>query len=87
MYAGVALPNRIFVGAATAQAIHNKYVLEKAGSLAMKGSEQPIQAYALSFMKTAPFIPPDKNSDMPAAFKAIAEKLKSLGKMKLWCDT
>jgi class 3 adenylate cyclase len=75
-----ALPNRIFVGAATAQAIHNKYVLEKAGSLAMKGSEQPIQAYALSFMKTAPFIPPDKNSDMPAAFKAIAEKLKSLGK-------
>ena len=75
-----ALPNRIFVGAATAQAIHNKYLLEKAGSLSMKGSEQPIQAYALSFMKTSPFIQPDKNSDMPAAFKAIAEKLKTLGK-------
>jgi len=75
-----ALPNRIFVGAATAQAIHTKYLLEKAGSLSMKGSEQPIQAYALSFMKTSPFIPPDKNSDMPAAFKAIAEKLKTLGK-------
>ena len=75
-----ALPNRIFVGAATAQAIHTKYLLEKAGSLSMKGSEKSIQAYALSFMKTAPFVPPDKNSDMPAAFKAIAEKLKTLGK-------
>jgi class 3 adenylate cyclase len=75
-----ALPNRIFVGATTAQAIHNKYVLEKAGSLSIKGNEQPVQAYALSFMKTAPFVPPDKNSDMPAAFKAIAEKLKNLGK-------
>jgi adenylate cyclase len=75
-----ALPNRIFVGAATAKAIHTKYLLEKAGSLSMKGSEKSIQAYALSFMKTAPFVPPDKNSDMPAAFKAIAEKLKTLGK-------
>jgi class 3 adenylate cyclase len=75
-----ALPNRIFVGAATAEAIHNKYLLEKAGSLTMKGSEQPIQAYALSIMKTAPFMPADKTGDMPAAFKAIAEKLKTLGK-------
>jgi len=75
-----ALPNRIFVGAATARAIHNKYQLEKAGSLSMKGSEQPVQAYALSLMKTAPFVPSDKNTDMPAAFKAIAEKLKALGK-------
>jgi adenylate cyclase len=75
-----ALPNRIFVGASTAHAIRNKYLLENAGSLSMKGSEQPVQAYALSVMKMAPFIQADKNSDMPAAFKAIAEKLKKLGK-------
>ena len=75
-----ALPNRIFVGAATAQAVHNKYLLEKAGSLTMKGSDKPVQAYALSLIKTAPFVQADKNSDMPAAFKAIAEKLKTLGK-------
>ena len=75
-----ALPNRILVGAATAHAIRTKYLLEKAGSLSIKGSEQPIQAYALSFMKTSPFVPPDKNNDMPAAFKAIAEKFKSLTK-------
>jgi class 3 adenylate cyclase len=75
-----ALPNRIFVGASTAQAIRNKYLLETAGSLSIKGSEQPIQAYALSVMKTEPFIQADKNSDMQAAFKAIAEKLKKLGK-------
>jgi hypothetical protein len=31
-------------------------------------------------MKTVPFIQADKNSDMQAAFKAIAEKLKKLGK-------
>ena len=74
-----ALPNRIFVGAKTAEAINNKYLLEKAGSLSMKGSDQPIQAYSLSFMKTAPFTPSDKNADMPSAFKAIAEKLKTLG--------
>jgi class 3 adenylate cyclase len=75
-----ALPNRIFVGAATAQAVRNLYLLEKVGSLTMRGSEQPIEAFALSFMKTAPFVQPDKNSDMQAAFKAIAEKLKTLGK-------
>jgi class 3 adenylate cyclase len=75
-----ALPNRIFVGAATARAVSNLYLLEKVGSLTMRGSEQPIEAFALSFMKTAPFVQPDKNSDMQAAFKAIAEKLKTLGK-------
>ena len=75
-----ALPNRIFVGASTAQALRNKYLLEKAGSLSMKGSEQPIQAYTLSVMKMAPFVQANKNSDMPAAFKAIAEKFKKLGK-------
>jgi adenylate cyclase len=75
-----AVPNRIFVGAATAQAVRNLYLLEKVGSLTMRGSEQPIEAFALSFMKTAPFVQPDKNSDMQAAFKAIAEKLKTLGK-------
>ena len=75
-----AVPNRIFVGAATGQAVRNLYLLEKVGSLTMRGSEQPIEAFALSFMKTAPFVQPDKNSDMQAAFKAIAEKLKTLGK-------
>ena len=75
-----ALPNRIFVGASTAQAIRNKYLLEKAGSLSMKGSEQPIQAYTLSVMKMAPFVQANKNSDMSTAFKAIAEKFKKLGK-------
>ena len=75
-----ALPNRIFVGAATAQAVRNLYLVEKAGSLTMRGSEQPVEAFALSFIKTAPFVQADKNSDMQAAFKAIAEKLKTLGK-------
>lgn len=75
-----ALPNRIFVGAMTAEAIGNKYHLEKAGNLSIKGSKLPVQAYELSFIKTAPFVPPDKNSEMPAAFKAIAAKLKDLGK-------
>ena len=46
----------------------------------MKGSEQPIQAYTLSVMKMAPFVQANKNSDMSAAFKAIAEKFKKLGK-------
>ncbi len=75
-----AVPNRIFVGTETARAIHNLYLLEKAGSLTMKGSEQPIETFALSFIKTSPFVQADKNGDMQAAFKAIAEKLKTLGK-------
>ena len=75
-----AFPNRIFVGASTAQAIRNRYHLENAGSLTIKGSEQPFQVYELSVMKTAPFVQTEKNSDMPAAFKAIAEKLKTLSK-------
>jgi hypothetical protein len=31
-------------------------------------------------MRTSAFVQPDKNSEMSAAFKAIAEKLKALGK-------
>jgi class 3 adenylate cyclase len=75
-----ALPNRIFVGVSTAEAIRNKYVVKKAGSLAMRASEQPIQVYEISFAKTAPFVPTGKDTEMPLAFKAIAEKLKALSK-------
>jgi class 3 adenylate cyclase len=75
-----AVPNRIFVGASTAEAIRNKYLVQKAGNLAMRGSEQPIQVYEVSFVKTAPFVQTDKDGEMSAAFKAIAEKLKALGK-------
>ena len=75
-----AIPNRIFVGASTAEAIRNKYLVKKAGSLAMRGSDQPVQVFEVSFVKTAPFIQTDKDGEMSAAFKAIAEKLKALGK-------
>jgi class 3 adenylate cyclase/pSer/pThr/pTyr-binding forkhead associated (FHA) protein len=75
-----AIPNRIFIGASTAEAIRNKYLVQKAGNLAMRGSEQPIQVYEVSFVKTAPFVQTDKDGEMSAAFKAIAEKLKALGK-------
>jgi len=75
-----AIPNRIFVGASTAEAIRNKYLVQKAGSLAMRGSDQPVQVYEVSFVKTAPFVQTDKDGEMSAAFKAIAEKLKALGK-------
>ncbi|HUI90080.1 MAG TPA: FHA domain-containing protein [Anaerolineales bacterium] len=75
-----ALPNRIFVGASTAEAIRNKYLVQKVGSLAMRGSEQPIQVYEVSFVKTAPFVHTDKDGEMSTAFKAIAQKMKSLGK-------
>ena len=75
-----ALPNRIFVGASTAQAISNKYLVKEAGSLSMKWRAQPIQVYELTIAKTAPFVQTDKSGDMPAAFKAIAEKLKTLRK-------
>jgi class 3 adenylate cyclase len=70
-----AIPNRIFVGESTAEAITNKYPVQKAGSLTMVGSEQPIQVYEISLAKTSPFIQED--NDMVAAFKAIAEKLKA----------
>jgi len=75
-----ALPNRIFVGASTAEAIRNKYVIRKVGGLAMKGSEQPIQVYEVSFVKTAPFVHVDEDEGMAIAFKTIAQKMKSLGK-------
>ena len=75
-----AVPNRIFVGASTAETIRNKYLVQKVGSLAMRGSEQPIQVYEVSFVKTAPFVHTDEDGEMSTAFKAIAQKMKSLGK-------
>jgi hypothetical protein len=45
----------------------------------MRGSEQPIQVFEVSLAKTAPFVQKDKekDNDMSAAFKTIAEKLKA----------
>lgn len=82
-----ALPNRIFVGPSTAEAIQNKYQVQKAGSLTMRGADQPIQVYEVSIIKTSPFVQKDdsakdegaKEQSMSAAIKAIAEKLKSRG--------
>jgi class 3 adenylate cyclase len=70
-----ALPNRIFMGASTAEAIHNKYLVQKTGSLKIIGSEQPLQVYEVSLAKISPFV--QMENDMSAAFKAIAEKLKA----------
>jgi class 3 adenylate cyclase len=75
-----AVPNRIFVGASTAEAIRNTHLIQKVGGLAMKGSDQPIQVYEVSFVKTAPFVQSEKDGEMSAAFKSVSEKLKSLGK-------
>jgi class 3 adenylate cyclase len=75
-----ALPNRIFIGASTAQTISNKYLVKEAGSLSMKWRAQPIQVFELTITKMAPFVDEEKPADMPAAFKAIAEKLKTLRK-------
>jgi adenylate cyclase len=75
-----AIPNRIFVGASTAEAIRNKYLVQKVGNLAMRGSEQPIQVFEVSFVKTAPFVQTDKDGEMSAAFKAITQRMKSLRK-------
>ena len=75
-----ALPNRIFVGASTAEAIRNKFLIQKVGNMAMRGSDQPVQVYEVSFVKTAPFIHTDKDGEMSAAFKAASQKMKALGK-------
>lgn len=75
-----ALPNRIFVGASTAEAIRKKYMVQKVGSMPMRGSEQPVQVYEVSFVKTAPFAHTDKDGELSAAFKAINQRMKSLGK-------
>jgi adenylate cyclase len=77
-----AVPNRIFVGTSTAEAIRNKYLVQKVGSLPMRGSDQPIQVYEVSFVKTAPFVQPDKDKDgeMSAAFKAITQRMRDLKK-------
>jgi len=70
-----ALPNRIFIGASTAEVVHNKYLVQKTGSLKIVGSEQPIQVYEVSLAKVSPFI--QMENDMSTAFKAIAERLKA----------
>jgi class 3 adenylate cyclase len=70
-----ALPNRMFIGASTADAIRNKYIVEKTGSLSMKGSDQPIPVYEVSMTKISPFV--QIETDMAAAFKALSEKLKA----------
>jgi class 3 adenylate cyclase len=75
-----ALPNRIFVGATTAEAIRNKYFVQKAGSLTMRGNPAPIQVYEVAIIKTAPFVPTDKDSEMSAAFKSVVDRLKALRK-------
>jgi class 3 adenylate cyclase/pSer/pThr/pTyr-binding forkhead associated (FHA) protein len=75
-----AIPNRIFAGASTAEAIRNNYLIQKAGSLTMRGSDQPVQVYEVSFVKTAPFVKSDRDDEMSAAFKTVAEKLKAQGK-------
>lgn len=69
-----ALPNRIFVGASTAEVIRNKFLVQKVGSMPMRGSEQPVQVYEVSFVKTAPFAHTDKDGELSAAFKAATEK-------------
>jgi class 3 adenylate cyclase/pSer/pThr/pTyr-binding forkhead associated (FHA) protein len=75
-----AFPSRVFIGEATAEALRNKYPVKKAGNLALKTSEQPIPVHEVTFTKTMPFIDAEKGTDFPAAFKAIAEKLRSLSK-------
>jgi class 3 adenylate cyclase len=70
-----AQPNRVLVGPVTAEAIRNKYVVQRAGNLAMRGQEEPIPVFEVSLPKTAPFIL--KEDDMSEAFKEIAEKLKA----------
>ena len=63
-----AFPNRIFVGASTAAAIHNKYPIHKAGSVTMRWSEQPIEVYEVTIAKTSPFVQTEemKVGDKPA---------------------
>ena len=78
-----ALPNRVFIGSSTAETLHNKYPVQKVGSLTMRGSEKQVEVFEVSLAKTAPFVQndkekeKDKDSEMSAAFKAIAEKLKA----------
>jgi len=71
-----ALPNRVFLGASTAEAIHNKYLIQPAGSLTMPGSESPVPMFEVSFVKTAPFVQKEPETDLAAAFRDVAEKLK-----------
>jgi class 3 adenylate cyclase len=74
-----ALPNRMFVGSSTADAIRNKYMIKRAGSLSMKGSDQPIQVFEVSLAKISPFV--QIENEMSAAFREISEKLKTHRKM------
>jgi adenylate cyclase len=70
-----AQPNRVLVGPVTAAAIKNKYVVQRAGNLAMRGQVEPIPVFEVSLPKTAPFIL--KEDEMSDAFKDVAEKMKA----------
>jgi class 3 adenylate cyclase len=70
-----AQPNRVLVGPVTAAAIKNKYVVQRAGNLAMRGQVEPIPVFEVSLPKTAPFIL--KEDEMSEAFKDVAEKMKA----------
>lgn len=73
----LARANRILVGPSTAQAVHNKYMVQKADNLPMPGGEEPMELYEVSAGKTSPFV--QKEENMSAAIKAIAQKLKGRG--------
>ena len=70
-----ALPNRILIGASTADALRNKYLIKKTASLNMGTNEQLVQVYEVSLAKVSPFI--QMENDMSAAFKAISQRLKA----------
>jgi hypothetical protein len=46
----------------------------------MRGNPAPIQVYEVAIIKTAPFVPTDKDSEMSAAFKSVVDRLKALRK-------
>jgi class 3 adenylate cyclase len=65
-----ALPNRILIGASTADAIHNNYLLRKISNLKVGDSEPLLQVYEVSLEKISPFV--QLENDMSERFKAIA---------------
>ena len=71
-----AQPNRIFVGPLTAEAIRNRYLVQKVGSLAMKWHKEPVEVFEVSLPKVSPFLP-HKEVDLAVAFKEVAVKLKT----------
>jgi class 3 adenylate cyclase len=72
-----ALPDRLLVGEAMAEAVRNKYLLQKVDSFNLPGLEQPVQPYQLTSGKTLPFVESEQEMEMSAAFRAVAEKLKA----------